>query len=142
MKKKENQKKVLVFGTFDIIHLGHIHFLNEAKKLGELVVSIASDESVTSRKINKPLNNTLTRVKNIVNIGIAEKVITGDKSLGNWSVIKKIDPDIIAIGYDQKELEIALKESKKKLGFKFLIKKISSKNPKKYHSSIIKNKLK
>ncbi len=136
--QNKKQKTVLVFGTFDQIHPGHIHFLNEAKKLGNLTVSVASDESVISRKINKPSNNTLARAKAVVALGIANKIITGDKSLYNWSVIKKINPDIIAIGYDQKELEKALKEAKKKFGFTFQIKKISSKNPEKYHSSIIK----
>ncbi|MEI8337707.1 MAG: HIT domain-containing protein [bacterium] len=136
--KNKKQKTVLVFGTFDVIHPGHIHFLKEAKKLGNLVVSVASDESVTSRKINKPLQNTLARAKAVAKLGIANKIITGDKDLNNWSVIKKINPDIIAIGYDQKELEIALKEAKDKFNFKFIIKKITSKNPKQYHSSIIK----
>ena len=134
----DKQKKILAFGTFDHIHPGHIHFLTEAKKLGYLTISVATDESVTSRKIDKPSKSTPERVKELTNLGIADKVIPGDKKLGNWSVIKKINPDIIAIGYDQKELEIALKKMKLKSGFKFSIKKISAKNPKKYHSSIIK----
>ena len=93
---------------------------------------------VTSRKINKPSKSTSERLENIKKLGIANEVFSGDQKLGNWSVIKKINPDIIAVGYDQKELEIALKEAKKKFGFNFSIKKISSKNPEKYHSSIIK----
>ena len=134
--QNKKQKIVLVFGTFDVIHPGHIHFLNEAKKLGSLVVSVASDKSVILRKINKPLKSELARA--IESLGIANKIITGDKNLYNWSVIKKINPDIVAIGYDQTELEKALKEAKKKFGFNFEIKKISSKDPKRYHSSLIK----
>lgn len=133
-------KKVLVFGTFDHIHPGHIHFLTEAKKLGQLIISVASDQSVAYRKTKKPSKKTRTRVKEVASLSIADQTIAGDKKLGNWSVIKKINPDIIAVGYDQKELEKALKKAKKEFGFKFLIKKITAKSPRKYHSSIIKKK--
>lgn len=137
--KKKQERKVLAFGTFDHLHPGHIHFLNEAKRLGNLTVSVATDQSVVSRKKNKPSKNTTERIKNLDGLKIADKIIAGDKSLGNWSIIKKINPDIIAIGYDQKELKMALAEAKKRFGLKFLIKNISSKNPEKYHSSILKN---
>ncbi len=138
--KKTQEKKVLVFGTFDHIHPGHIYFLNEAKKLGNLTISVASDESVSSRKKIKPLKSTSSRIKDLKSLKISNEIISGDKKLGNWSTLKKINPDIVAIGYDQKELEIALKDLKKKNNFKFTIKKISAKNPEKYHSSIIKIK--
>ncbi|MEI6478694.1 MAG: adenylyltransferase/cytidyltransferase family protein [bacterium] len=138
MKTSKKQKTILAFGTFDIIHPGHLHFLKEAKKLGDLVISVASDESVVARKIKRPSKNTKERIKEIKALGISNRIIKGDTKLNNWSVIKKIVPDIIAIGYDQTELQKALKKIKKEFGFKFSIKKISSKEPEKYHSSILK----
>ncbi len=122
---KAQQKKVLVFGTFDVIHPGHIHFLSQAKKLGNLTVSVASDESVFFRKQRKPKNSMTKRMKAIEKLGIADKVIGGDKKLGNWTPVKKTKPNIIALGFDQIGLGEALKKYKPEIGVDFTIKKIS-----------------
>ena len=134
---KEN--KVLVFGTFDGIHRGHIHFLKEAKKLGCLTVSVASNESIKKRKMKTPSRNTKQRIKEIKKLGIADKVRDGDRMLNQWSEVRETKPDIVAVGYDQKELTKALKTIQNEFGFK--IKKIGSYMPKKFHSSIIKKQL-
>ncbi len=140
MKKQSSQKphkKVLVFGTFDGIHPGHIHFLTEAKKLGDLFISVASDESLEFRKLHKAIKKAPERLKDIISLGIAKSASIGDRVLGNWTDVKKIKPDIIALGYDQKGLEMALKKFKKSIGVPFVIKKITSHKPDTYHSSIL-----
>lgn len=137
MVKKANQKKILVFGTFDGIHDGHRYFLNEAKKLGELFVSVASNESIITRKLKKPAKNSKERKNGVQSLKIAKAVSIGDRMLGTWSEIKKIKPDIIALGYDQKELEKALKEDRGRIGLNFEIRKIKSFMPKEMHSSIL-----
>lgn len=134
---KNQNKKVLVFGTFDSIHQGHIYFLSEAKKLGRLFVSVASDKSIETRKLKKPTKNSPERKRAVTSLKIAEAVSIGDRMLGTWSEIKKIKPDIIALGYDQKELEKALKEDRGKIGLNFEIRKIKSFMPKEMHSSIL-----
>ncbi len=137
------KKKVLVFGTFDGVHGGHIHFLKEAKKLGELFVSVASDESIVSRKMHEPERKALARKKDVKELKIAKNVSIGDRVLGNWSEIKKVKPDIIALGYDQKGLKAALLKNKrnlvKEIGKNFEIKNISSYKGETLHSSILKN---
>ena len=92
----------MVFGTFDILHPGHLFLFNEAKKLGDtLTVIVARDQTVSEVKHIKITNNQESRLQNIVDLGIADKVIlgnTGDK----YQVIREEQPDIIALGYDQK----------------------------------------
>lgn len=139
MKKTQQIKKVLVFGTFDSIHPGHKFFLNEAKKLGDLYVSVASDASVEKRKLKKPVKNEAARLKGIESLKLARAVSIGDRVFGQWSEIKKIKPDTIALGYDQKELGVELKKIQKKFGFK--VKIIKSFKPKEFHSSILNNKI-
>ena len=95
-------KKVMVFGTFDILHPGHIHMLKEASEYGDFLITVlAKDKVVEKIKRHKPLHNEKTRVSNMKQAGIANKVRLGyinDK----YKVIKEEKPDIIALGYDQK----------------------------------------
>ena len=95
-------KKVMVFGTFDILHPGHLHMLKEAKEHGDfLVVIIARDQTVSTLKGKKPQHDEVARVKNLEALNIADEVRLG--SLGDkYKVIREEKPDIIALGYDQK----------------------------------------
>ena len=95
-------KKVMVFGTFDILHPGHLHMLKEAKEHGDfLVVIIARDQTVSTLKGKKPQHDEAARVKNLEALNIADEVRLG--SLGDkYKVIREEKPDIIALGYDQK----------------------------------------
>ncbi len=99
----------MVFGTFDIIHPGHAYLLTEAKKLGDyLVVIIARDQTVKEVKGRGPQNDENSRLKNISDLNIADKVILGNIS-DKYQVIKEEKPDIIALGYDQRAFVDKLK---------------------------------
>lgn len=93
--------KVMVFGTFDILHPGHLFLLNEAKKMGDsLTVVIAKDKTVTAVKNIISQNDERARLKNLSDLNIADKVILGNPG-DKYRVIKDEAPDIIALGYDQ-----------------------------------------
>ncbi len=115
------QKKVLVFGTFDLLHEGHLYFLNEAEKLategGSLYVSVSSDESAIQRKGKNPIHSANERVEAIKRLRIATDVKEGDKTLNNWTAIKEWKPDVIALGYDQYGLKTVLADIQNKFGF-------------------------
>jgi len=134
--KLRRTKKVLVFGTFDGIHPGHIFFLTEAAKLGKLTVSIASNDIVKSLKLKIPLDEK-DRKNQIEKLGIASKVIIGDQKPRTWSIIKKEQPDIIAVGYDQKKFYDALKKDYKEINTPFKIVKIKSLKPHIYKSRLL-----
>jgi len=95
-------KKVIVFGTFDVLHPGHAHLLKEAKEYGDyLTVVVARDDTVCEVKGKKPRFSENDRVNNLNKLKIADKVILGcldDK----YRVISEEKPDIIALGYDQR----------------------------------------
>jgi FAD synthetase len=93
--------KVMVFGTFDIIHPGHLFLLKEAKKMGDqLIVVIARDQTVNEIKKIKSKNKEKDRLKNINDLKIADKVILGNEG-DKYQVIRDEKPDVIALGYDQ-----------------------------------------
>jgi len=100
----------MVFGTFDILHPGHLYILTEAKKMGdELVVVIARDTTVKTIKNLKPQNDQNKRLKNIIKLEIADKAIIGNAK-DKYQVIRDEQPDIIALGYDQKAFTQDLKK--------------------------------
>ncbi len=95
-------KKVIAFGTFDVVHPGHVHMLKEARSYGDcLVVVIARDVTVKDVKKHSTLHSEEMRLKHVEALGIADKVRLGN--LGDkFKVIAEENPDVIALGYDQK----------------------------------------
>lgn len=105
------QKKsiVLAGGCFDILHIGHIKFLEEAKKSGEyLFILLESDESVKRLKgQNRPINQLLDRAKILCAINCVDYVIPLEKIMKNNdydSLVEKIQPSIIAVTKNDKAL--------------------------------------
>lgn len=98
-------KVVMVFGVFDGLHEGHVSFLEQAQRYGEtLVVAVARDVAARELKNKLPTENErvrLARVRKIQGVSVA---IVGDRTQGSYGVIKKFQPDIICLGYDQDAL--------------------------------------
>lgn len=94
--------KVLVAGTFDILHPGHIYLLEEASKLGDVYVIIARDRNVEKLKGSLPVFNEEERKAIVESIRYVKKAVLGDT--GNFfRPVLEIDPDIIFLGPDQNE---------------------------------------
>ncbi len=102
--------KVMAFGTFDILHPGHLSYLKQAKEFGdELVVVVATDANVEKMKNRKPVNNQEHRKELVEAIGIVDKAIIGyDGDM--FDIVAEENPDVLALGYDQKPGENKLKE--------------------------------
>lgn len=99
---KGDQKIVLAGGCFDIIHIGHIEFLKNAKKTGDiLVLLLESDESIKNLKGEKrPINNQDNRSKILSSIEFVDYVIPLPKIYQTQDyndLVLKIKPNIIAI---------------------------------------------
>ncbi len=122
-------KKVMVFGTFDILHKGHLNFFSQARKYGDyLIVIVARDKTVKEVKGRKTRNNEKKRLMAVRKY--ADKAVLGyirDK----YKVIKKLKPDVICLGYDQKNFVKKLED------FKIPVKKLKAFKPEKYKSSKI-----
>ena len=108
-------KKVIVFGSFDPLHMGHLSFFKQARVLGDsLTVVVARDERIKALKGRKPKAGEALRVEAVRQAKIADKVILGDRA-GEYQVINREEFDIIAVGYDQmvpEELKNNLKKYK------------------------------
>ena len=103
--------RIMASGVFDILHLGHLHYLEESKKLGdELYVVIATDETVRNLK-HEPITNEVVRLELVGALKPVDKAILGYQS-DMYKIVEEIKPDIITLGYDQvhneKKLETEL----------------------------------
>jgi len=135
-------KKVMAFGTFDIFHSGHEFYLEEAKKLGDyLIVAVALDETVLEVKGKLPHNSQEKRLEVIKAKPYVDKAILGYKE-DKYRIIKEINPDIIALGYDQNSFTRNLIPALNKMNMKCKVVRIKSFSPDIYKSSIIKKQKK
>ena len=93
--------RVMATGVFDIIHLGHLHYLEESKKLGdELVVIVASDETVRKRK-HEPITPQKMRCELVSSLKPVDRAIVGKEGGEIYDIVREVMPDIITLGYDQ-----------------------------------------
>ena len=95
--------KIMVFGTFDMIHEGHADLFRQARELVSypyLIVSVARDEVVTRIKGTKPRNPEEARRAGVAKHELVDEAVLGDES-GYMRHILTNMPEIIALGYDQ-----------------------------------------
>ena len=100
-------KKIAVSGYFDPIHVGHIEFINNAKKLGDWLVVIVNNNNQCALKKGKYFMDEKDRVLIVKNIKAVDEVflsIDEDKTV--CKSLKKVNPDVFANGGDRKNYEI------------------------------------
>jgi len=106
---EKRRKIVLASGTFDLLHLGHVKYLEDAKKAGgedaKLVVIVARDKTVERRKGGRPIMPEEHRRALVESLKVVDEAILGYEKFDIGTVIKELKPDVIAVGYDQKEIE-------------------------------------
>jgi FAD synthetase len=126
--KGRRRKIVLASGVFDLLHLGHVRFLEEAKRAGgrnaELVVIIARDGTVEKRKGERPIMPENQRCALVESLKVVDCAILGFKDFDMGKVIEKLKPDVIAVGYDQEGVEGSLRKYIEERGLKIRIARI------------------
>ncbi len=124
--KHTNKKIVLASGVFDLLHLGHVKFLEEAKKTGgknaQLIVIIARDSTVEATKGRKPIMSENQRRALVESLKVVDEAVLGFEEFDIGDVIQRIKPDVIALGYDQADMEKRVQEyvNKHKLNIKVI----------------------
>ncbi len=94
-------KKVITYGTYDLLHQGHINLLRRAKELGDyLIVGVTNDNFDRDRGKLNVRNNVLERVEAVKETGYADQIIIEDYVGQKIDDIQKYDVDIFAIGSD------------------------------------------
>jgi len=131
-------KKVMCFGTFDVLHLGHVNYFQQAKQYGDyLIVVIARD--LTKEKQGKTTTfSEQERLELVKSLKVVDEAVLGNNE-DHFKIIQEQKPDIICLGYDQGINENWLKENLSLRGLTNNLKRMAPYNPKRYKSSKIKN---
>ncbi|MFQ6011066.1 MAG: adenylyltransferase/cytidyltransferase family protein [Nitrososphaerales archaeon] len=130
---------VFTGGTYDIIHPGHIHTLKSSKGLGDvLAVSIARDETVLKNKGHYPTNNERERAKMIGAIRYVDAALLGSEG-DIFEILKRVRPQVITLGYDQKHDEANIDKELKRRGLRSRIVRLDSPVPDIKSSSLLKS---
>ncbi len=133
-------KKVLCFGTFDILHPGHVFLFSESKRLGDhLTVVIARDSTVHEVKGKAPLFGEDVRLAAVASAPGVDCAVLGHP-VDKYQVIRDVNPDVICLGYDQQVFVDKLESMLKVSGLSSMIVRIPSYKPEEFKSSIIKAK--
>jgi D-beta-D-heptose 7-phosphate kinase / D-beta-D-heptose 1-phosphate adenosyltransferase len=105
--KANNRKIIFTNGCFDIIHLGHVQYLEKAKSLGDiLIVGLNSDKSISNLKgANRPINSEDDRAYILAALESVDYVVIFDE-LSPHNLIKLIHPDILVKGADYEGKEV------------------------------------
>jgi FAD synthetase len=131
----------MVFGTFDFLHPGHVHFFQQAKKHGdELVVVIARDSTVEKTKGKKPVFSEADRLQMVQALRVVDKAVLGYEG-DAYRVVQEQKPDAICLGYDQ---TFFVEKIREKLGeFKLAAKiiRLDAYKPEQYKSRLIRKAL-
>ena len=114
-------KVVAISGYFDPIHVGHLEYINMAKKLGDKLVVIVNNNYQCELKKGKPFMDEKDRVTIVSNLkNVDEVFLSIDKDKTVCASLEKIKPDIFANGGDRKNYEIPESVICKKYGIKII----------------------
>lgn len=128
-------KKSIVFGTFDIIHPGHLNLFRQAKEYGEFLVAVvARDNNVEKVKGKKSVNDEKKRLANISSIPNVDLAVLGDKE-DPYLIIEMEEPDFICLGYDQNSFDSKLEDALKRRNLDSKIVRLKPYKEERYKSS-------
>lgn len=131
-------KTVLVTGTFDFLHRGHLHLLQEARTHGDrLIVLVARDSTVKKIKGRFPIHNERERRELVASVRLVDQAVLGDRK-DPYRVIEQVKPDVICLGYDQQHtFALALEGELKRRGMKTRIVTLKPFHPERLKSTTL-----
>ncbi len=102
-------------GVFDILHPGHVLFLQEAKKLGDELIVVVARDSTAEKLKHRPIMREEDRRFMVESLKPVDRAVLGYED-DMFRIVKEINPDIIVLGYDQKFTESYIEEECRKRG--------------------------
>ncbi|MCA9376056.1 MAG: adenylyltransferase/cytidyltransferase family protein [Candidatus Doudnabacteria bacterium] len=133
-------RTVLVFGTFDPLHEGHLSYFKQARLQGDrLVCVVARDVTVKRVKGAKPMYSEQERFAAVGSCGLVDQVALGSTK-NVYDVLGVFEPDVICLGYDQHAFTGTLTTELKRRGLSCDIVRLKAYKPEEFKSSIIKAK--
>ncbi len=134
-------KTVLAFGTFDVLHPGHISYLRQAKRLGDkLIVIIARGVNVRKFKHKATVFDARQRQTLVQALKMVDRAVLGDKR-DIYKSVERFRPDVLAMGYDQQPLTRVVQAELDKRGLRARIVRCKPFKPHMHKSTKIKQRI-
>src|SRR3989344_6675797 len=92
-------KTVMCFGTFDLLHLGHVDYFQQAKKYGNYLIVVIARDKTKEKQRKASVFSEQERLTLIQNLKIVDKVVLGNVD-DHYAVIEEYLPNILCLGYD------------------------------------------
>ena len=112
--RSKRRRTVLASGVFDLLHLGHVKYLENAKEAGganaRLIVVVSRDNIVEKRKDSRPVMPENQRRALVESLKAVDKAVLGYAEFDIEKIIEDLNPDVIAVGYDQEDIENIVKQ--------------------------------
>lgn len=136
-------RRVLVFGTFDLFHPGHVSFLKQARRQGdELVVAVARDHVVEWVKGRAPVESERLRARHVRASGLADRVVLARHDpLRRFEFIRRLKPAVLCLGYDQTVFTEHLAAELRRRGIACRIVRLKPFQPRRFKSSVLRRRL-
>lgn len=99
------KKTAMAFGSFDLLHPGHVHYLKSASRYGKLIVVLSRDSSIRKLKGHDPIFNENARLAMVKSLKCVDRAVIGNeikKQSDLYKIVAKFRPDVIVLGYDQR----------------------------------------
>ena len=114
-------KRVMAVGVFDLLHAGHLHYMEQAKALGDhLTVVVAHDYTVRKLK-HEPVTGQDLRLRMVQGLNPVDHAVVGNPpNVPIFDILPIINPDIIALGYDQEHAEDRIRAQLNELGYEHI----------------------
>ncbi len=126
--------RIMATGVFDILHLGHVHYLTESKRLGDELLVVVARDSTAHKNGKTPLFDENSRLKMVSELKPVDKVILGHEG-DIFRTVLENKPDIITLGYDQKFDADKIESKCRELGLVTKVVRISRYDGKRFQSS-------
>ncbi len=133
-------KKIMCFGTFDLLHPGHLYYLQQARKHGNRLIVVIARDATKKKQGKQTLFSEHERCKLVQSLRIVDEAVLGDP-VDHFKIIRSQKPDTLCLGYDHKIKISDLRQTLLKLGLKPTIFRIPAYKPTVYKSTLLKSKV-
>ncbi|HIG92859.1 MAG: FAD synthetase [archaeon GW2011_AR9] len=131
-------KKVMCFGTFDLLHLGHLNYFQQAKKYGNYLIVVIARDQTKKDQHKETIFTEQERLELVRNLKMVDEAVLGYHE-NHFRIIQEKKPDVICLGYDQKMDEAQLEKKLAFLGLCPSIKRLKPYNTNKNKSAYLKS---
>ncbi len=130
-------KTIMCFGTFDILHLGHLHYLEQAKKYGDYLVVVIARDKTKKKQHKETIFSERERLKLMQSLNIVDEAVLGNVD-DHFKIVLEKKPSVLCLGYDQAISEQELRRELRRRGLTPKIVRMKAYSPKSQKSSKIK----